>query len=588
MSNKLSLILIIFYLCPAVLFSQNLIAEFEKGKLEEFGGIPILTVKGNPYQAGFQYGKLMNEHLVQMDQMVDSLLVEFIGKNPVKRLLSNFVLKRKIKKWEKRMPQDYLDEIDGMIAGSTLKSKDIKLIAYFPQLFFNISCTSFVVKDNDELVHGRNLDWPGMESISDFPLLVNYHIEGKHPFTNLTYVGYPGVYTGMNREGVSASINMNSVPPENGKESDDYNTSYPLAYKLRDVLENAVNLSEADQLLEGYESHSWFVTIGSKQDNSGAVYELTRGEVIANKMIEDIIFVENLSLSQKGRYMYSPVYLHSSGNIARENKFKELAQSVSDDLVLSSYNILKNYGYYDYKQNPFFGSSINNSITVIGSIMDNRKLNIYFSYNNGMAALGKFIQYNLKTGKAKYYQHSQNASYPELFVNYQQYNKWKNNFIKEKKNKLDNSHYESVIHELEKLDLDRGYKSYELSRIYKEMDNLPKSLEHADSFIELYPEYYYSHYNKYLILKKMKDWRGALSTIQNMLETESMNPYYNYVALRELIYMTDKTDDIKFQEKKDQVLKYRREIKSLLMPFYKDERTLDELDKLDLVVEKYK
>ncbi|MGM0408459.1 MAG: C45 family autoproteolytic acyltransferase/hydrolase, partial [Bacteroidota bacterium] len=280
---------------------------FHDGELVIKENIPFLTVKGNAYETGLQYGVLLNDYLLEMDHTIDSLVENYVGSFFLKKWIANATVGFKIRKIEKAMPDHFIREFEGMAEGSDLSLKEIKTLAYFPQLFFKISCSAFILKNEDHMVHGRNLDWPGIEVLTHFPLIVNYHITGKTPITNLTFIGYPGVYTGMNHSGLSMSINMNSAPAENEKNIDDYNIDIPLAFKVRDILENSENIAAVDEMFKGYSSHAWFITVGSKSDFSGAIYELTRGRVIKNEMQDDFLAVANLSLSDVGRYQYSPI-----------------------------------------------------------------------------------------------------------------------------------------------------------------------------------------------------------------------------------------------------------------------------------------
>ncbi|MCK5170265.1 MAG: hypothetical protein KAQ75_10330, partial [Bacteroidales bacterium] len=329
--------------------------NFNEGSLTVKEDIPFLTLKGDSYEMGLQYGVLLNDRLLEMDHAVDSLIDAYIDGFFLKKWIANIVLSSKIRKVEKTMPDEYVLELKGMAAGSDLKLKELQIIAYFPQLFFKISCTAFIMRNENGIVHGRNLDWPGIEVLAHHPLIVNYHKEDKIPVTVLTFVGYPGVYTGMNYNGLSMSINMNGTPAENDKNISDYNTGMPLAFKLRNILENGDDLEIVDEMFDGYSSHAWFITVGSKKDNSGAIYELTRGEVIKNELKDDFLYVVNLNLSDKGRYQYSPIWMFGTSNISRERKIKELYERIDEpDLISKSYQILTNTENHHLSHDPFY------------------------------------------------------------------------------------------------------------------------------------------------------------------------------------------------------------------------------------------
>ncbi len=62
-----------------------------------------------------------------------------------------------------------------------------------------------------------------------------YACKGKIPTTILSFVSYPGAYTGMNHNGLSMSININGCPILEGKKKSDY------IFNLQSISDNAVN-----------------------------------------------------------------------------------------------------------------------------------------------------------------------------------------------------------------------------------------------------------------------------------------------------------------------------------------------------------
>ena len=562
---------------------------FNEGNLVVKEGIPFLTVKGDPYEMGLQYGVLMNDMLLDMDHNVDSLIDSYIGGFFLKKWIANMVLNSKIKKVEKTMPAEYILELEGMADGSDLKLKDLQIIAYFPQLFLKISCTAFIIRNENGLVHGRNLDWPGIEVLTNHPLIVNYHKDDKIPVAVLTFVGYPGVYTGMNHNGLSMSINMNGAPAENDKKISDYNTGMPLAFKLRNILENTENLDEVDKMFEGYSSHAWFITVGSKKDNSGVIYELTRGEVIKNEMKEDFIYVANLSLSEKGRYQYSPIWMFGTSNISRERKIKELYERIEEnDLINKSYQILTNTENYHLSHDPFYRYCINNFITVKSCIMDNMNNDIYFTYGERLAALNKYLFYDIESGEVNVYKEKQGVSDHEYCNKQLDYQNWyRRNFSNKKK--FENDDYQKIIMEIEDLNLDPVYKAYLLSHYYAKLKDHEKAFVNAERYITQRPDYYHSYFNKYLIMKNKGDYMDAIVALEEMLQTSTLNPYFEHRANVNMIVMYDKLLEHTYDQLYiDKINNLADKVRSNLTQYFIDEDTKKELELIKSIQEKYK
>ena len=591
---------LLLLLITANLFSQELTYKelpdgsrvFHEGKLEFKEGIPFLTLKGNMFEIGLQYGILANDLLVEMDHTVDSLIDSYVGTFFLKKWIANMVLNKKIRKIERAMPEEYAIELEieleGMAEGSGLRYKDLQIIAYFPQLFYNISCTSFIMRNESGLVHGRNLDWSGLGVLSEHAMIVNYQKQHKNPITVLTYTGYPGVYTGMNHSGLSMSINMNGAPAENGKKISDYNTCMPLALKLRNILENADQLSDVDSLFKNYSSHAWFITVGSKKDNAGAIYELTRGDIIKNEMKDDFLYVENLSLSDIGRYFYSPIWMYSTSNISRERKIMELYDRIKDDdLVSKSYQILTNTEHYHLLHDPFYRYSINNSNTVISCIMDNFNNDIYFTYDKGLSALNKYIKYDIETDSITVYKERQDVADKEYRKAQLDYRNWYHENFGNKK-KLENEDYNQLISKIDALELEPAYKAYLLSLYYSKIGNDEKAFLNAEKYMEEYPDYYHSYYNKYRIMKNKGDYTDAIVALEEMMQTTTITPYYTYLAKLNMIEMYDKLLEQKLDPVYiDKILRLSDEIREDLKQYFIDKKTQKDLDKIKSIEDKY-
>lgn len=596
MDIKKLFVLCLLFIVPGIVLAQDYKYEqnedglrtFQDGNLIVKEGVPFLTIKGDSYEMGLQYGVLMNDRLIDMDQTVDSLIDSYLGGFFLKKWIADLVLNSKIKKLEKKMPLEYIQELEGMAEGSDLKLKELQIIAYFPQLFFKISCTAFIMRNETGIVHGRNLDWPGIEAITHHPLIVNYYKQDKIPVTILTFVGYPGVYTGMNHSGLSMSINMNGTPAENGKEISDYNTGMPLAFKLRNILENGDELSDVDKMFKDYNSHAWFITVGSKKDTSGAIYELTRGGLIKNEMKDDFISIANLSISDIGRYMYSPIWMFGTSNISRERKIKELYEQIDDaDMIDKSYQILTNTENHHLSHDPFYGNAINNSRTVKSCIMDNMNNDVYFTYDERLAASNKYLHYDIESGEVSVYKQKQVIPDQEYFTEQLKYKEWYREHFSGKK-KFESEDYQAIVNQIKLFKLEPAYKAYLLSYCYSKLNDDENAFINAEKYISEKPDYYHSYYNKYIIMRDKGDYMDAIVALEEMLQTSTVNPYYDYRASVNMIEMYDKLLDQKTDELLiDKINMLADKIRKDLSQYFIDERTKKDLELIKSIQKKY-
>ena len=594
MKIKQLLLLLICVFYSGLVFSQeykyeenNGVRTFHEGSMFVKEGVPFLTVKGESFEMGLQYGVLMNDQILDLDVKVDSIIDSFVGKFFLKKWIANKVLKSKIRKIEKRMPREFIEELEGMAAGCDLNIREVKTMAYFPQLFFDISCTSFVLKNEEGIIHGRNLDWPNIEIFTHYPLIVNYHRKGKIPSTILSFVSYPAAYTGMNHKGLSMSINSNYSSVPDGKKGSDYSIDMPMPYKLRQVMENADELSEVDELFKTYSTHGWFITVGSKKDHLAAVYELSRGRMIKNDMKDNMIAVTNLSLSDEGRFEYSSISEHKDWNIAREDKLKELNQKINDNsLVEKAYKMVSSTEYYHLEHDPYY-FGINNEMTVKSCIMDNTNNKIYFSYAERLAGLGQFLEYDIASEKVSIFKEA-NANQTLKDLNSKlAYKKWSRVNLGGKK-KFENEDYESIIEYCTNSRLEPAFKNRLIGNCYANIGNQEKAVEFANKYIENRPKYNSAYTSKVAVLNHFKDYKAVISTIDEMLKGAIVTPADQFYAKKELVIAYDKLQaQTPNQKKIDRIKQLAKEMTEEANKYFMAEWIKKDLSKIDEIVAKY-
>jgi hypothetical protein len=559
------------------------ITTYEQGKLSINDGIPVLTVKGTHYQMGIQYGTLLNEQLVEMDSTVDSLIAENIGGFFLKQWIGKAVLKRRIKEVDKRMPDYFIRELEGMAEASDLSLTDIKTIAYFPQVFFEISCTSFIMKDQSAILHGRNLDWNGIDPLVRFPLIVNYHPNNGNAFTVATFIGYPGVYTGMNHKGLSISINMNGASLPKAMDAEGFRQCMPSAYKTRQILEQAVSLHQVDSLLANYRIHGWFFTVGSLADNSGYVYELTRGKIFKNKMKEDFLVVENLALSEDTRKALTPIWEHSSSNTSREAKIHELYKNISEkDLTEKAYMMLSDVSFYDEENHPTYFYGINNGSTVQSCILDLVNQRFYFAYAPGLAGHSRYYRYDIATEKFDIYKQPTNQHTKALGGFKSLRNALYQNAVASKKH--DDAYYQRALSIIDESDAPKGVKFYYRAIYLNNKTDYEASIDEWRSLTKLHPAYEYARYQLARLLRKENRLNEADEALRELENLSTLSEYYQYRGQIERILLTlqqYKEGSATFE----QVRAQRQKVNDLLKGYFIDSGTQLLLQKLDKKIE---
>src|SRR4030095_138086 len=95
---------------------------------------------------------------------------------------------------------------------------------------------------NGRLITGRNFDWEAAEVFSRDRVVIMCDPDDGIPFISLAWAGMVGVVSGMNRAGVSVTLNgaPSSLPRD---------IATPAAIVARDILQHTRNLDEATRRL---------------------------------------------------------------------------------------------------------------------------------------------------------------------------------------------------------------------------------------------------------------------------------------------------------------------------------------------------
>lgn len=251
-------------------------------------GLTIVRLKGSPFDMGYASGKLLQK---QMKTLEDEFLIMIHGYVPQEwkiKLLKGYVMFRN------RRLSDFVSledrqQIHGIVLGcqdphpelgdyynrmlNYHAAHDISYMMIDNPLISKAGCTAFgawgSATEGGHLITGRNFDWEAAEVFSRDRVVIMCEPDGGIPFISLSWASMAGVVSGMNRAGVSVTINgaPSSLPGE---------TATPVAMVARDVLEKSHNLNEALNIISNtrvFVSTLWLV--GSKADGKFVVVEKT-------------------------------------------------------------------------------------------------------------------------------------------------------------------------------------------------------------------------------------------------------------------------------------------------------------------------
>ncbi|MCY2965107.1 MAG: C45 family autoproteolytic acyltransferase/hydrolase [Planctomycetota bacterium] len=229
---------LVFQLGDATVATAQTVARCGQGWLEIIDGYPVLHLKGTPYEMGYQQGALLrdrvqsNMHNLLVKKGGEKLKVGMLKLKPRSIIESITTIQKPF------VPAKYFEEMEGLAAGAGLKAEDVIVANFIPEMFH---CSGFAIMNSatkdGTLYHGRVLDYAIDWGLQDHAVVVVLEPDGGVPFVNVTYAGFIGSVTGMNKEHVSVG--------EMGGGGLGHWAGVPMALLVREALETAHDLDEA-------------------------------------------------------------------------------------------------------------------------------------------------------------------------------------------------------------------------------------------------------------------------------------------------------------------------------------------------------
>lgn len=206
-----------------------LIATSGKGKLYRIGKLAVLSVQGDPYEMGFQHGRLLKD-------WVSNGVVRYFGNitetdtrirnNPKwKRFLISLYLKFVIYfRILRYVPAEYITELKGIADGSGISRKETIRASFLSEVgqllgpaiikrkavAANIAaggCTGIaVLKDAAEdgyMIHGKNTDYEGIGVWNRYPVVLFCKPDDGYAYVKITSAGLMKGNLSMNEHGLT-------------------------------------------------------------------------------------------------------------------------------------------------------------------------------------------------------------------------------------------------------------------------------------------------------------------------------------------------------------------------------------------------
>jgi predicted choloylglycine hydrolase len=265
--------------------SDELFTSGKNSLLKNKQGLWELYVEGDPLEIGLATGALSDSLLKKQEQIFFSRIEDIVPSRLQQNLLRNFL------KWYNRklylnVPNEYQTEIYGI---SQYTSQDFNNIApqYQRNLYLHaahdighalqdlalVGCSSFAAwgekSEDGNLILGRNFDFYVNDAFAENKIVAFINPEEGYPFMMVTWPGMIGAVSGMNKEGLTVTINA-------GKSKIPMIAKTPISILTREILQHARTIDEAVVIAKKRQLFvSESIMVGSAHDNKAVLIEVS-------------------------------------------------------------------------------------------------------------------------------------------------------------------------------------------------------------------------------------------------------------------------------------------------------------------------
>lgn len=259
-------------------FDQNYLTK-NKQQLWE------LYIKGNPLQLGYNNGALTQDLMQKQEEIFFSKVEGFVPSKFKQKLLSGF-LKWYNRKMYLNVRDDFQAELYGLSQYSSDKYDFIAPkfrramylhgahdIGHAMQDLMVVGCTSLAVwnenTEDGDLLIGRNFDFYVGDEFAKNKLIEFVEPENGIPYLSVSWPGMIGVVSGMNKEGITVTINA-------GKSKIPLTAKTPISFVTREILQYATTIDEAIAIAKKRKVFvSESILVGSANDKNTVIIEVS-------------------------------------------------------------------------------------------------------------------------------------------------------------------------------------------------------------------------------------------------------------------------------------------------------------------------
>jgi tetratricopeptide (TPR) repeat protein len=244
-----------------------------------------LYIKGNPLQLGYNNGALTQPLMQKQEDVFFSKVEGFVTSKFKQNLLRGF-----LKWYNRKMYLNVRNDFQAELYGLSLYSSDkydfiapkfrramylhgAHDIGHAMQDLMVVGCTSLAVwnenTEDGDLLIGRNFDFYVGDEFAKNKLVEFVEPESGIPYLSVSWPGMIGVVSGMNKEGITVTINA-------GKSKIPLTAKTPISLVTREILQYARSIDEAIVIAKKRKVFvSESILVGSANDKNAVIIEVS-------------------------------------------------------------------------------------------------------------------------------------------------------------------------------------------------------------------------------------------------------------------------------------------------------------------------